>query len=720
MPCCTKTILRVHGLHCAEEVTLLRKALEGQPGVEHLAFDLLKGRMVVEHSALIQLDAMLAAIQRAGLRAEPWSDSPAEPTLWQQHQRYVFAAASGALLLVGLFLTAVRSDQPWYAQLAHEGTAETFPVEALVMFAGSILFGFVPSLPKAWASLRAFHPDMNLLLAVSLTGAVGLGEWVEAATLGFLFALSGLLESWSLARARGAMTRLVTASPTTATVVHDHGEHVMPVDHIVVGERIRVRPGECIPCDGIIECGESEVDQAAITGETITQRKRVGDAVFAGSINGAGALEVRTTSLAHETKLARILQMLESHGQHRAASEQVIERFARVYTPVVLAMAALVPLVSGGSWEQRLYLAMMVLLIACPCALVISTPVTIASALASAARRGVLVKGGAALERVARIRAVALDKTGVVTTGRPRVKSFALLNGHSADHVLSCLHGLEQYSEHPLGQAIVEFAREQGVEACSMTDFRACAGRGAEASLPAEPFWAGGRRILERNPTIQPIVHAALAVLEQKQETTVVCGGGQEPWAVLGLQDPVRESALAAVSQLRVLGIRRIALVTGDHRGAADAAASVATITEVHADALPEDKARVVQRLREEAGLVAMVGDGLNDAPAMLAADVGIAFGPKAIDIAQQTADVIVTSPNLDRVPFLVAHGRRAVGVIRQNVALALLLKVGFVALAFFGMTSLWMAIAADTGATLLVTLNGLRLLRIPRGHLPA
>jgi Cd2+/Zn2+-exporting ATPase len=706
-------------MDCAEEVSLLRRQLSEQPGVYDIALEVLQARMVVEVDPAKAGDERIRAlVARTGMRAEPWQAvSPVVArSLLGRHWRSLSALVSGACLAAAMILQAARSGNVMESLLLHGESERGLPADVIACCLLAILAGFHWALPKVLASIRNRRPDMNLLVAVSITGACFLGEWSEGATLAFLFSLAALLEAWSLARARSAVTALVELSPAEATVLHSHGERRMPVERIAAGSVVRVKPGERIPCEGEVIAGGSNVDQALVTGESVPVWKEAGSRVWAGTLNCDGALEIRTSREASDTILARIVRMVESSTQRRAPSEQFVERFARYYTPAVFLLAALIgilpPLFAGGRWSYWLYQSMVVLLISCPCALVISTPVSIVSALASAARRGVLIKGGAFLEEAARLKALAFDKTAVLTEGETQVQTFVALNDKPEEEILSQLAGLELHSEHPYARAILRYAELRHVRPAQVDRFQAIEGRGAQGFVGSRLFWVGNDRLLEDRSIDSRELRERLAAFEDSAHTAVVFGAGQEPLAVIGLLDPVRPEASQTIESLRRLGIDGFELLTGDNAATARAVAAHLGLTGARAGLLPEDKAAAVQELRRFHGSVAMIGDGINDAPAMSAASVGIALGRRATDVALETADVILLSGGLERLPFLVRHARRAAGVIRQNVVIALALKAGFLVTAILGAATLWMAIAADMGATLLVTLNGLRLLR--------
>lgn len=702
-------------MDCAEEVSLLRRELSRVDGVRDLRFDILQGALTVElDPKRTSRRAIEQAIERTGMRGEPWQETPPLPAFWQIHGRRLLIAFSGVCLLAAMILHARGAEHFALALLAHHAAGHLSPL-VIALCALAIVAGAFFTLPKAWAAARQGRPDMNVLVCISIAGAAYLGEWIEGATLAFLYALANALEAWSIGRARKAVGSLIAASPGVASVVHGDHEHPVPVAQVPVGSVVRVRPGERIPFDGEVVAGISGVNQAMVTGESVPIVKQPGDRVFAGTMNSDGTLDIRTDRAASDTTIARIVRMVSDSTPRRAPSEQFVQRFARVYTPVMIGLAGLAtvfpPLFLGRAWADSFYQGMVILLISCPCALVISTPVTIVAALASAARRGVLIKGGAYLEMAAKLRALAFDKTGVLTEGEPSVQTLLPVGGRVRERILERMAALESRSEHPLARAILRYAREQGARPAPAADFRALPGRGAVATIEGEEFWAGSTRLLEQKAPGDSRAQNLAAPFEDSAHTVVFCGAGRELWAVVGFEDKVRSEAPAALRELRRAGVRAIIMLTGDNAKTAEAVARQLGIDDVRADLLPEDKAAAMRELLHRQAPAAMVGDGVNDAPAMAAASLGIALGRRSTDVALETADIVLMNDDLRRLAFLVRHSRRALAIIQQNIAFALLTKAAFLIAAFLGAVNLWMAVGADMGATLLVTLNGLRML---------
>jgi Cd2+/Zn2+-exporting ATPase len=711
------TSFRVYGLDCAEEVAALKREVgPAVGGADKLGFDILNGRMTVAANSAASAEAVLAAVARTGMRAEPWQDgeaATADAGFWERNRRTALTAVSGTLLLAGV---AAHAAFAGFRAAFLEESQGWPPAVAVACYALSALAGMWSVLPKAWVALKHLRPDMNLLMVVAVSGAVAIGQWAEAATVAFLFSLSLALEAWSVGRARRAVAALMDLAPPSARLLHPGGrEEVVAPDRVPVGARFRVRPGDRVPLDGRVVEGSGGVDQSPITGESVPVAKNPGDEVFAGTINGEGELVVESTKPASDTTLARITRMVGEAQSRRSPSERWVERFARSYTPAVMlaALAVLLvpPLLFGGGWADWLYRALVLLVIACPCALVISTPVTIVAALASAARNGVLVKGGVFVEAPARLKAVALDKTGTLTEGRMVVAEVVPLNGHTEAELLERVAALEAHSTHPLARAILDHAKQRGVAAPAAEAFHVLPGKGAAGRVGGTEYWVGSHRYLEERGQETPEVHERLEAMARAGHTVVVVGNERHVCGFIALADRVRAEARRAVADLRAAGVEHVVMLTGDNAGTAGAIAREASVDEVCAELLPADKVAKVEQLVAKYGAVAMVGDGVNDAPAMGRATVGVAMGAIGTDAAIETADIALMSDDLSKLPWLVRHSRRALAVVRQNVAFALGVKAAFVILTLAGYSSLWAAIAADTGASLLVVFNGLRLL---------
>lgn len=714
-------VYRIHGMDCADEIAALKREVGPLVGEDKLAFDLLNGRMSIDITADAALEAKIEkAVIRAGLRAEPWTEGAnSEGAQAEERRRRIqswLTAASGLFVGVGFAVHAWVGGGIIAAFEAGEHGAGATPLLSVILYTLAVLCAVRYVAPKAWLAAKRLRPDMNLLMVVAVVGAIGIGAWFEAATVSFFFALALALEAWSLGRARRAVAALMELAPPTARIrLEDGTERDVPAAEVRVGSHVIIRPGDKVPLDGRVAAGESEVNQAPITGESVPVFKSEGDEVFAGTINGEGALDVVTTKAASDTTLAQIIRMVGSAQSRRAPSEQWVEKFARVYTPVVMALAIAIflipPLLLGGGWEIWFYRSLVLLVIACPCALVISTPVTIVAALAGAAKQGVLVKGGIHLETPARLKAIAMDKTGTLTEGRPKVVEIVPLGDRSDGDVLLLAAALEARSEHPIARAILARAAESGIAAQPAEAVQAITGRGMTGRVSGRDVWLGSRRYLDERAVGSPAILERADALSSAGRTVVAVGDGQEVWGLIAVADAVRAEAKDIVTALHRAGVEKVVMLTGDNQATAEAIAKQTGIDEVRAELLPGDKVTAVENLVLRYGSVAMVGDGVNDAPAMGRANLGIAMGAMGSDAAIETADVALMSDDLSKLPWLVRHSRATLAVIRQNIAFSIAVKLLFTVLTVIGLASLWGAIAADVGASLLVVLNGLRLL---------
>jgi len=624
--------------------------------------------------------------------------------------RGTLVALAGILTGVGLLLGRLHFVPGWAATTA---------------FALAILSGGLLVFPLAWKALLARRLDMNVLMAVAVIGAWFLGDHAEAASVVFLFSLSELLESWASDRARRAIDALLELSPPTAILrAPDGTETETGVDQIPVGAEILVKSGSRIALDGEVVSGNSSVDQSPITGESVPVDKSTGDVVFAGTVNGEGSLVVKVTRSSSESTLAKIIHLVGEAEEQRPPVQRFVDRFAAVYTPVVFIAAILVafipPLLFAQPWQPWIYRALVLLVIACPCALVIATPVSIVSGLTALARRGVLVKGGIYLEAVGKLRALAVDKTGTITRGKPEVVGIHSFAGFPEDEILRRAAAINAHSEHPLALAIVDAARQRGISSGDTVDYTSVTGRGARATLEGHPHFIGNHRMAHEAGVCTPEVEAVLAEIEAKGQSLAVLGHAPhddckgEILGVIAIADTLRPETAEALRRVHAAGLEKVIMLSGDNQRTASAIAKQAGIDEAIGDLMPEDKVAEVRKLVDRYGYVGMVGDGVNDAPALAIASVGFAMGAVGSDTAIETADIALMKDDLTKVADAVITGRRVLGTIRFNITFALAIKAVFIVLAFFGLAGLWLAILADTGATLLVILNSLRLLRAP------
>ena len=704
----------VEGMDCADCALKLEQGVGRLEGVLWTSVNFPASTMRVDYDPQ-QVDPADVArrVQQLGYRVGGSAPTDAERQVlvaglaWlRRRPREVSTLAAGLLILVGFLgrlAGPLKGVPAWWEP---------------VFFGGAILAAGVP---LAMNGLRALwlarSLDINLLMTLAAVGAMILGEWTEGAIVVLLFNLGELLEGYTAGRARSAIRSLMALAPDEATRLSQRGsEERVRVSQLQVGDLVVIRPGGRIPVDGLVTEGTSAVDQSPVTGESMPVDRGPGAQVYAGSVNGEGVLVERVTRPAGESTLARMVRLVEEAQAQKARSQRFVDRFARYYTPAVVAaavgVALLPPLAGFGAFGEWVYRGLVLLVISCPCALVISTPVAIAAAIASAGRHGVLIKGGVHLEDAARLRAIAFDKTGTLTHGRPGVSQVVPVNGHTLEEVLGLAASVESRSEHPLAQAVVAETTLRGLPVVPAQEVRAVAGRGVEGRLDGHRVTVGSHLYF-----CQAVPHGAEICRRAEQiaaegSTAILVAQDEEIVGLVAVADPLRQEGQEAVARLGELGVRPRLMLTGDNEVVAEAVAREIGLDGFRANLLPEDKVRAVAQLVEEHGAVGMVGDGVNDAPALARATVGMAMGVAGTDQALETADVALMGDDLRRIPQLVRLSRWAMGVVRQNVAAALGIKALFLALAVVGKATLWMAVFADTGVALLVVLNAMRLLR--------
>lgn len=761
-----RTVYRLAGLTCADCAARFERKLKEYPGVIDATVNFGAAKVTItgtpppvevinELGAFDNIRVDEGALGRAvpGGVADATSESPAgapagaapgaEQPPWWAAPTTVLTGLSGVLIAVAFGLQ-------WLTGRGVAGQGVAAAPESLIvgLYLLATLAGGWRAGRQGLRNLTRLEFDMNTLMTVAVMGAVGIGYWEEAAVVAFLFGVSDTLSEYSIERARRSLRSLLELAPREAQIVRDGREQTVPVEDVQVGDLLLVRPGEKIAMDGVVESGSSSVNEAAITGEAIPVAKEAGAQVFAGSINGEGALRVRVSKLAQDTTLAKIIEMVEEAQEQRAPMKAFVDRFARYYTPAVMAAAVLItvmpPLLLAAPWQPWLYRGLSLLIIACPCALVVSTPVAIVTAIGNAARNGVLIKGGVHLENLGSIRAIAFDKTGTLTEGRPRVTDIDVLAGAglgderqalgSGDDLqglepgdggdgtasgaspaarLAVLAGIESRSEHPLAAAIVTALADRNINPAEVDDFRALPGKGAHALYRGQRYYAGNVRLFEE---LGVNLDQARPLLDQRHgegKTTVLFGTPSEVLAVVALADHVRDSSRWAIDRLGEAGVTRTIMLSGDNEATARAVAQQVGLAEYRAELLPEDKVAYVKALVEQHQRVAMVGDGVNDAPALATATTGIAMGGAGSDTAIETADIVLMGDDLTKLPYAVRLSRKTLAVIKQNIAFSLIIKALAVLLVFPGWLTLWLAVLSDTGATVLVVLNSLRLLRV-------
>jgi len=691
-----EAVFRVEGMDCNEEVVILERRLKPLPGLEALSADVIGQRLHVKYDAAkLTTSAMVEAVGQTGMRMWLEHEEPRADTADVRWRFYLMAAAGMAI--IGGVLGA------------HAG----FGGLSVICYVTASGLGGVYPARRAVTALRTRTVDINVLMVIAVAGALALRDWAEASAVVFLFALAQWLEVRTLERARQAIRALLDLSPRQAIVRRGAIEEQVDVDRIRLSDLVLVRPGDKVAVDGVIESGTSDVNEAPITGESLPVDKQPGDQVYAGTINGRGALEVRVTRIGRDTRVARIIHLVEVAQSQRAPVQTFVDRFARVYTPAVIALALIValvpPLVTGASFGMWIYRALVLLVISCPCALVISTPVSIVAALSAAARNGVLIKGGAHLERLAAARVVAFDKTGTLTRGELHVVDVVAVGAAAIRDVVRYAAAVEARSEHPVARAVLEYARHTAVDIPAAAAFASLPGLGAEAQVLGRAVIVGNAVLLEsRGIAVPPAPDGGSGVASARVYVAV-------DGSVLGqlvVTDRMRETAREVIDLLRSQGVRKMVMLTGDRAASAQRIAEAIGLDEYHAGLLPDHKHAVVRGLRGRGGAVLMLGDGVNDAPALAAADVGIAMGAAASDVALETADVALMSDELLKLPYAIRLARATVRNVKTNVAVSLLLKAAFLVLAITGTATLWMAVLADTGASVIVVANALRLLR--------
>lgn len=636
------------------------------------------------------------------------TDSHDLETPLASRRELILLGASGVLALAAEAVAwTTRSERSWLV---------------FAMSVAAVLLGGLPTLKKGLIALRKFRLNINFLMTIAVIGAFAVGEYPEAAVVVFLFAVAELIEEYSLDRARNAIQALMEMAPETAFVKQSDGSwQETSAAEVPVGAIVRVRPGERLPLDGQVVGGASAVNQAPITGESVPVDKAIGDQVFAGTINESGILEFTTTGGKDQTTLARIIKTVQEAQGARAPTQRFVDRFASVYTPVVCIVAVLVALIPWLVFRQPfmpwLYKALVLLVIACPCALVISTPITVVSGLAAAARRGILIKGGVYLEGAHKLKVFALDKTGTITEGRPKLTDVVPMDGRSLNEVLRLAAALDANSDHPVARAVVKAWDDKNADnkesLPGVTDFKSITGRGVEGRIDGDAYFVGNHRLAEERRVCSAAVEAALTNLESQGKTAIVVGTDAKVLGVLAVADTPRQTSIDAVRDLHTMNIRTV-MLSGDNQKTADAIARTVGIEDARGGLLPEDKITAIDQLLANSGEggVGMVGDGVNDAPALAKVDIGFAMGAAGTDVALETADVALMKDDLRAVAEMIRLSRRASAILKQNITFSLAAKFVFFALAMIGVATLWMAVLADVGATLLVIANGLRVLR--------
>jgi len=688
----------INDLDCNDCAAKLEKRIARLAGVHSAVVNFAAGKLTVEHT--LDEAMIIQAVRQAGYKAEKdiQASKAAPRDGWRNNSRTQATIISGALFAVAVLVNWLGGN--WAVVIG--------------LYAATVIVGGYHPARAGYYAARAVSVDMNLLMTIAILGAAAIGEWSEGAAVAFLFSLGNTLQTYTMDKTRRSIRALMELAPPEAVVMRDGQEQRLPVDALTIGDTILVKPGERIAMDGVVLSGFSAVDQAPITGESLPVGKEAGNEVFAGTVNGHGALQIRVTKISADSTLAKIMHLVEEAQAQKAPSQLFVDVFARIYTPVVLLAAGVVMIgpwmIFGQPFAPWFYKGLVLLVISCPCALVISTPVSIVSAIGNASRQGVLIKGGAYLERMGSIQAVAFDKTGTLTYGHPVVTDAIPLNGMTVDNLLGLAAAVEKWSEHPLARAII--ARVPAYPDKPAVNFQALVGRGVQAELDGEIVYVGNFHLFAGLGHVPERYEAGLVALEQQGKTVIFVGTDQIIFGMIAIADTVRENSADSVLALRRAGMKHVAMITGDNRRVAEAIGGQLAINAVYSDLLPEDKVAAVQKLRQYYGGIVMVGDGINDAPALAAADVGIAMGGAGTDVALETADLALMADDLGKLAYIVKLSRKTVAVIKQNIGFAITVKIVFVILTFAGLANLWLAVFADMGAALLVTFNGMRLMR--------
>ena len=693
-----QTPIRILQMDCPTEEALLRTKLGGMAGVAGMEFNLMQRVLTVTHEPQA-LEPVLAAVRSLGFTPEIAGDAQAEPAPEPVRPWWPLAVAG---------LAAIGSEASHWLGFPDALAA------ALALIA--VLACGISTYKKGWMAVRNGNLNINALMSIAVTGALVLGQWPEAAMVMVLFTVAEWIEARSLDRARNAIRSLMQLTPETATVLQSDGTwQEVAAKFVAVGATVRIKPGERIALDGTLVNGSSSVNQAPITGESLPVDKQAGDPVFAGTINTSGSFEYTVTAGAGNSTLARIIHAVEEAQGAKAPTQRFVDQFARIYTPVVFAIAVVValvpPLLVGGDWIGWIYKALVMLVIACPCALVISTPVTIVSGLAAAARRGILIKGGIYLEEGRKLRWVALDKTGTITQGKPSQTDFSALNGWSPAEVRSLAASLADRSDHPVSLAVAQAAQRDGIPLQTVEQFEALAGLGTKGLIQGKTYYLGNHRLIHAQGRCSDALELQLSALEEQGKTVILLTDDHSVHGIFAVADTVKEGSRQAIAELHALGVQTV-MLTGDNAHTARAIAAQVGVDDARGDLLPEDKLKAIESLLQAGTGVGMVGDGINDAPALARADIGFAMGAAGTGTAIETADVALMDDDLRKLPRFVRLSRDTHTLLVQNIVIALGIKAVFLVLTLAGMGTMWMAVFADMGASLLVVGNGLRLLR--------
>ncbi|MED5073007.1 heavy metal translocating P-type ATPase [Anoxybacillus geothermalis] len=694
---------RVQGFTCANCAAKFENNVKSLPGVQDAKVNFGASKITVWGTTTIEELEKAGAFENLKVREDKEKSVKREP-FWKQKEN-IKVYISAVLLVISWFLGKQYGEEHIFATIG---------------YAAAILIGGYSLFIKGFKNLVRLNFDMNTLMTVAILGAAAIGEWGEGATVVILFAISEALERYSMDKARQSIESLMDIAPKEALIRRGNEEMMVPVDDIQVGDIMIVKPGQKLAMDGIVIKGTSTLNQAAITGESVPVTKTVGDEVFAGTLNEEGLLEVKVTKRVEDTTLSKIIHLVEEAQAERAPSQAFVDRFAKYYTPAIIIFALLLavipPLFMGADWSEWIYRGLAVLVVGCPCALVISTPVSIVTAIGNAAKNGVLIKGGIYLEEAGNLKVIAFDKTGTLTKGIPSVTDVVTYNGDE-NELMTITAAIEKGSQHPLASAIIRKAEEDGLNFndVSVEEFQSITGKGVKAKVNNAMYYVGSPGLFEEllPNGIQSEIKEQITTLQTQGKTVMILGTEKEILALIAVADEIRESSKEVIRKLHQVGIEKTVMLTGDNQRTAEAIGKQVGVSDIKADLLPEDKLNFIKELRDKYRSVAMVGDGVNDAPALAASTVGVAMGGAGTDTALETADIALMSDDLSKLPYMIKLSRKALAIIKQNITFSLGIKVLALLLIVPGWLTLWLAIFADMGATLIVTLNSMRLLKV-------
>jgi len=694
---------RVQGFTCANCAAKFENNVKSLPGVQDAKVNFGASKITVWGTTTIEELEKAGAFENLKVREDKEKSVKREP-FWKQKEN-IKVYISAVLLVISWFLGKQYGEEHIFATIG---------------YAAAILIGGYSLFIKGFKNLVRLNFDMNTLMTVAILGAAAIGEWGEGATVVILFAISEALERYSMDKARQSIESLMDIAPKEALIRRGNEEMMVPVDDIQVGDIMIVKPGQKLAMDGIVIKGTSTLNQAAITGESVPVTKTVGDEVFAGTLNEEGLLEVKVTKRVEDTTLSKIIHLVEEAQAERAPSQAFVDRFAKYYTPAIIIFALLLavipPLFMGADWSEWIYRGLAVLVVGCPCALVISTPVSIVTAIGNAAKNGVLIKGGIYLEEAGNLKVIAFDKTGTLTKGIPSVTDVVTYNGNE-NELMTITAAIEKGSQHPLASAIIRKPEEDGLNFndVSVEEFQSITGKGVKAKVNNAMYYVGSPGLFEEllPNGIQSEIKEQITTLQIQGKTVMVLGTEKEILALIAVADEIRESSKEVIRKLHQVGIEKTVMLTGDNQRTAEAIGKQVGVSDIKADLLPEDKLNFIKELRDKYRSVAMVGDGVNDAPALAASTVGVAMGGAGTDTALETADIVLMSDDLSKLPYTIKLSRKALAIIKQNITFSLGIKALSLLLIVPGWLTLWLAIFADMGATLIVTLNSMRLLKV-------